>query len=117
MNSEPKNTRGWRVVRRILIGLAVVATLVAIFYTEEDWRGKRAWEKTKHQLEARGVVWDWNKYIPPPVPDDQNFFTASSNILLRFKKAQTDAEREQAEKNLWLRLGPSDSNAFPILDT
>ena len=62
--------------RRALIGLAVLATLVAIFYLEEDWRGKRAWENCKRELEARGAVLDWEKYIPPPVPDDQNFFKA-----------------------------------------
>ena len=68
--------RCWRNVRRLLIGLAVLATLAAIFYTEENWRGKRAWEQCKRDLEAQGAVLDWNKYIPPPVPDDQNFFKA-----------------------------------------
>ncbi|HZL13264.1 MAG TPA: hypothetical protein VFC85_03900, partial [Verrucomicrobiae bacterium] len=68
--------RSWRNLRRALIGLAILATLIAIFYTEEDWRGKRAWENCKRELEAKGAVLDWDKYIPPPVPDDQNFFTA-----------------------------------------
>ena len=66
----------WQTLRRILIALAVLATLVAIFYTEEDWRGKRAWENCKRELEAKGEVLDWNAYIPPPGPDDQNFFKA-----------------------------------------
>ena len=76
MNATPKNSRGWRILRRVLITLAVLATLIAIFYTEEDWRGKRAWEKCKAELEANGAVLDWDKYIPPPVPDDQNIFKA-----------------------------------------
>jgi hypothetical protein len=76
MNETPKDKRGWRILRRILISLAILATLIAIFYTEEDWRGKRAWENCKHELEAKGEVLDWNAYIPPPVPDDQNFFKA-----------------------------------------
>ena len=63
-------------MRRVLIGLAILATLIAIFYTEEDWRGKRAWENCKRELEAKGAVLDWEKFIPPPVPDDQNFFKA-----------------------------------------
>ena len=58
------------------MGLAILATLVAIFYTEEDWRGKRAWENCKHGIEAKGELLDWNALIPPPVPDDQNFFKA-----------------------------------------
>ncbi|MGH7993112.1 MAG: hypothetical protein ACREDQ_06325 [Limisphaerales bacterium] len=76
MNEIPKSNRSWRIVRRILITLAVLATLTAIFYTEEDWRGKRAWEQCRQQLEAQGVVLDWNAYIPPPVPDAQNIFKA-----------------------------------------
>jgi len=76
MNETSKNKRGWRIMRRVLIGLAILATLIAIFYTEEDWRGKRAWENCKRELEAKGAVLDWEKFIPPPVPDDQNFFKA-----------------------------------------
>lgn len=66
----------WRNARRALIALAVLATLTAIFYTEENWRGKRAWEKCKRELETRGAVLDWEKFIPPPVPDGQNIFKA-----------------------------------------
>jgi hypothetical protein len=76
MNETPKNKRGWRIVRRIFIGMAVLATSVAIFYTEEDWRGKRAWENYKHEWEAKGEKFDWQAFVPPSVPDDQNFFTA-----------------------------------------
>ena len=71
--------------RRALIGLAALATLAAIFYLEEDWRGKRAWENCKHELEAKGAVLDWEKFIPPPVPDDQNFFKATK-MAARFVK-------------------------------
>jgi hypothetical protein len=75
MNEIPENKSGRRrIMRRALIGLAILATLIAIFYAEEDWRGKRAWENCKRDLEAKGMVLDWEKFIPPPVPDDQNFF-------------------------------------------
>jgi len=76
MNETPKYKSGWRILRRILIGLAVFATLIAIFYAEEDWRGKHAWENCKHEFEAKGTVLEWDKFIPPLVPDDQNFFKA-----------------------------------------
>jgi len=68
--------KNWRILRRSLIGVAILATLIAIFYTEEDWRGKRAWENCKRELEAKGAVLDWDKFIPATVPDDQNFFKA-----------------------------------------
>ena len=76
MNETSNTKSGWRIPRRILITLAILATLIAIFYAEEDWRGKRAWENCKRELEAKGMVLDWEKFIPPPVPDDQNFFKA-----------------------------------------
>jgi hypothetical protein len=129
MNETSKTKPGWRIARRLLIALAVMATLIAIFYTEEDWRGKRAWEQCKRQLETQGVVLDWNKYLPPSLPDDQNFYTASSNILLRFKQIgeEDTNELEAAHKSQWLKLDPFQPNknagasdrvpSFPILDT
>jgi len=76
MNETPKTKSGWRNPRRVLISLAVLATLIAIFYAEEDWRGKRAWENCKRELEAKRMVLDWDRFIPPPVPDEQNVFKA-----------------------------------------
>jgi len=108
---------GWRNVRRLLIGLAVLATLIAIFYTEEDWRGKRAWENCKSELEAKGIVMDWEKFIPPPVPDDQNFFKASQKIAYSFVKATNDAQAEFFAKQPRYQFGPTASNSFPVFDT
>ncbi|HVU27789.1 MAG TPA: hypothetical protein VHG71_08660 [Verrucomicrobiae bacterium] len=76
MNEIPKTKSGWRWLRRILLALAILATLIAVFYTEEDWRGRRAWENYKRELEAKGEKLDWQAFVPPAVPDDQNFFTA-----------------------------------------
>ena len=33
---------------------------IALFYVEENWRGKRAWENCKRQLEAKGLVLNWS---------------------------------------------------------
>lgn len=63
----------WRMLRRCLVFLAVVITLIVAWYTQERWRGKQAWEKYQSQLLARGIELDWKKFAPPPVPDDQNF--------------------------------------------
>ena len=85
-----------------LITLAVVVIAVALFYLEEDWRGKRAWIACKSELEGKGFVLDWNQFMPPPIPDDQNFFTASTNILIRFRHARTPAETDAATQLQWL---------------
>jgi hypothetical protein len=105
----------WRNFRRLLVGLAIFATLIAIFYAEEDWRGKRAWENCKRELEAKGAVLDWDKFIPPAVSDDQNFFTASTNIALRFVKARNDAESEQARR-VQIQYFGCETNPFPVFD-
>jgi hypothetical protein len=71
MNEEPKST--WSNPKRFLFALACLATLIALFYAEEDWRGWHAWNKFKHQWEAKGERFDRASIIPPTVPDDQNF--------------------------------------------
>jgi hypothetical protein len=76
-----------------LLGLAALITLVALFYTEENVRGKRAWEKCKRDLEAQGVVLNWDEYIPPPVPDDQNFFKAPRMSEWFVGRGQTELSR------------------------
>ncbi len=63
----------WRNFRRFLFGLACFITLVALFYAEEDWRGKHDWEKYKREGEAKGERFDMAGIAPPPVPEDQNF--------------------------------------------
>src|ERR1700721_2374115 len=63
----------WANFRRFLFGLACFSTLIALFYAEEDWRGKYDWEKYKLAEEARGEKFNFQDFIPPTVPDDQNF--------------------------------------------
>ena len=63
----------WRNLKRGLIAIAAIALLTVLFYGEEDWRGKRAWEKCERDLEAKGEVLEWSKFIPQPVLDTQNF--------------------------------------------
>ncbi len=118
MNETPKDKSGWRIPRRILITLAILATLVAIFYTEEDWRGKRAWENCKREMEAKGMVLDWDKFIPLPVPDDQNFFKASKKIAFSFVHSRNDAEAEFYAKQPRFKWDPYEkTNTFPVFDT
>ncbi|HXE42307.1 MAG TPA: hypothetical protein VN516_04715, partial [Candidatus Baltobacteraceae bacterium] len=65
-----------KILRRSLFTILALILLAVIFYTEENARGKHAWNKAKQRFEARGASMDWSKYIPPAVPDDQNFFKA-----------------------------------------
>ncbi len=63
----------WRVAFYGLWGLPVL--LVAV-YQVENWRGKRAWEKSKAELMAKGAHLDWEYYRLKPVPDEQNIMKA-----------------------------------------
>lgn len=63
----------WKHWQRTLFGLACFITLIALFYAEEDWRGKHDWNKFKHEQEAKGERFDWQSIVPPSVPDDENF--------------------------------------------
>lgn len=75
MNDQLKTKWRWRLLRWGLIGLVGVATLAAILVTEENWRGKRAWENYQRVAEARGEQFNLASLVPP-VPNDQNFFCA-----------------------------------------
>jgi hypothetical protein len=101
MNETPKTKSGWRILRRVLITLAILATLIAIFYTEEDWRGKRAWENYKRAWEAKGEKFDWQAFVPPSVPDDQNFFTASIFTNMLNGKIVMNPYHSDGSPNFW----------------
>ena len=63
----------WSMLRRAPVCVAALITLLAVVWTEENWRGKRAWENYRREWEAKGEKFDLQAFIPPPVPDDQNF--------------------------------------------
>lgn len=63
----------WRTIKRGLIANAGLLVLVMLFYAEENWRGRHAWEKFKREWEAKGERFEFPSFVPPPVPDDQNF--------------------------------------------
>lgn len=63
----------WRIIRRGLLLLAILTVLIAAFYAEENWRGKRAWENYRRGWEAKGEQFELISFAPPAVSDEQNF--------------------------------------------
>lgn len=63
----------WRNLRRFLFALACLATLIGLFFAEENWRGRHNWAKQQRAWEAKGEKITVAALVPPPVPDDQNF--------------------------------------------
>ncbi len=125
MNMNPSNSPSspapsrpgrWRAARRLLVAGAAAATLIAVFYTVEDWRGKRAWENCRRELEAKGEVLDWAAHIPAPVPDDQNIFKAPK-MQEWFVKESPYSKTSGAVRDAALRNAPRPFMVFPPKDT
>ena len=91
----------WRNFKKFLFGLVCFATLIALFYAEEDWRGWHAWNQFKSQWEAKGEKFDFKDFIPSPVPDDQNFaltpivFSSYGKMLTRDGKEIPADKRDE----------------------
>lgn len=56
----------------IVSSLLLAVLVVALAYGFENWRGARAWADARRELQAKGESLDFQRFIPPPVPDDQN---------------------------------------------
>lgn len=104
MNDRPESKLRWRRLRWGLIGLAGLVTLAAILITEENWRGKRAWENYRRAAESRGERFDLASLVPP-VPDDQNFFCAPIVAsAINWKPKQNADEWKNPEANASNRM-------------
>jgi hypothetical protein len=62
----------WPGIRRVLIVFAWVATVIVLFYAEENWRGRRAWDNYRRQLPQGGAELVFASHFPKPVPEEQN---------------------------------------------
>src|SRR5260221_3670136 len=71
--AAPRPSRLMRIFRKGLFVIACLATVIAFLYVEENWRGKRAWENYQRGWEAKGEKFDLASFVPPPVPDEENF--------------------------------------------
>src|SRR6185295_3447383 len=58
--------------RKMAFAVIIFITLVALFYAEENFRGKRAWERYRKDAEARGIKLDFAAHVPPSIPDSEN---------------------------------------------
>ncbi len=56
----------------VLRWLGVIVFGILLIYFVEDWRGGHAWAAAKAKWEAKGESFDREKFVPPPVPEEQN---------------------------------------------
>jgi hypothetical protein len=99
------------ILRRILLGLGIGATLIAAAVVEEDMRGERTWQAYKADKAASLEPLDYAHYAPVRVPDAENLFMAP---ILRqfFNPADTKAaawlefsRRDQDPVEVWKYFG------------
>lgn len=114
--------RYWRNLRVVLFGMVCVATLIALAYAEENWRGKHAWERHVRALEARGEKVKLADFVPPAVPDSLNFaITPLFKMVLDYEQGprgtvwrDTNALHRLEEISAELEM-PRATNAHPSL--
>ena len=63
----------WKALVRLVFVVVLLATVLLIFITEENWRGRRAWAAYRSAAEARGEKLFLKDFIPADVPDAENY--------------------------------------------
>ena len=126
---DRENFSQWFHTWRYLFYLLGLVRVIALFYAEEDWRGERAWRLYKQQKEALGESFDPATFIPPLVPDTENFAATPAlalfgmmrstqpyagprgkqfyEVMSRFDAAEKQASHKSEGLNSWVR-GPTD---------
>ena len=101
-------------LRHRFLVLGCLATLVALFYAVEDWRGRHAWQSYKHAWEAKGERFEWASLAQPPVPDDQNFFETPLWTDLHFiatNRSTIWSDTNWSERIIFTAYGPKGNEA------
>jgi hypothetical protein len=73
---EAETFSHWFHTWRYLFWFLGLVTLSILFYAEEDWRGERAWRIYKERMTAQGECFEASAFIPPRLPDEENFAMA-----------------------------------------
>jgi hypothetical protein len=77
VSTRPASRLWARLLRSPVVGgLLGMVCVVVLFYAEENWRGKNAWERCKRELAAQGAVVECVPRVPTVIPDNLNVFKA-----------------------------------------
>lgn len=100
-----------RILPRLLFAAGCLATLVAIFYAEERWRGDRAWAR---YLAESGTIesTDRRSLQPDSFPEEENFAEAPifKRVLADFRAGVPDPDPFRWPAGRDPRLGYYDGN-------
>ncbi len=96
-----------RLLEYKLLCAVAIATLVALFYALENWRGRTAWKNLRAQAEKSDLTFDAEKIIPREISAAANMFEAPPWTELQFTRSGAggvtfqDPEANRAE---WFNL-------------
>ena len=98
----------WRNARRALAGAASLATLIALFYAVENWRGRRALDAALRDARVLRLP------TPvPAVPDEENF--ARAPVILELQQLKQERRSEWERRWELTRLGKGGMPSYPGL--
>ncbi|HEY5793262.1 MAG TPA: hypothetical protein VIS74_08185 [Chthoniobacterales bacterium] len=63
-------------LRWALFALVLLATLIVLTYSLIGFQGRREWAAAQAELRAKGEPLSLAELVPPPIPDEVNFFAA-----------------------------------------
>ncbi|MDB6067631.1 MAG: hypothetical protein JWR26_3839, partial [Pedosphaera sp.] len=94
-----------------IVAVPGIVLLIVLFYAEENWRGKLAWEQCKQELAAKGKTIDWLAYVPAPIPGDDNFYDAPKMRSWFVGRGGNELSGYLGLNNFNAFIGESNSNA------
>lgn len=68
-----KRPRLLKFLRRLFVVSVCLVTLLFLLVAIENWRSKRAWDAYKKAAAKEDKALSFSAFVPPPVPDEQNF--------------------------------------------
>jgi hypothetical protein len=83
----PVRTVFARLLQHKLLIVVGMATVIALFYAVENWRGRSAWSQFRREAEARGLQFELEKIMPPAIPDAENMYEAEPWKGFHFTKS------------------------------
>ncbi len=101
---------GHRGYRWALITVAVFALAWICICLSLGWAGNKRWQKVKSRLEAAGESLDYFAQLPPPTPDDQNFFAIAP--LNGIRDPGSSAKRDGIKKQTAFMSLPIGQTSF-----
>lgn len=103
-------------LRHKLLDLASIATLVALFYAVENWRGRSAWNDFRREQEALGIRFDLEGIVRPAVPAAENMFEAEPWTDFHFTKTDVGVvyQNTNLQNEVWFDCSGPNSTAAPM---